>query len=381
MSLRRIVSRVKATISGSDVDAYYTSYVVPRVKHIETGDYYECTLDGSTGRYVCDTPDGHLVFFDDTTEQPNVLGAESEGGTWFGDDTLPYLPLDTSGGLWDSHWDAQGQTIENIRDIDSSSENSHALNLGSANEAFIQRDPTADQTITGFAVHFEKCPITDTDAVLDEEIPNYKQVQDLIVTTAPQQSDRVRRIIAGGVVVAGSIYRDCNTAISAISDNAIDKQYQLLLEEGTSVSAVTDNVFYASHANLKNYVHIKGNGINTRLVLGTTGTSTSKTITLENMTVYMGVNDITAARLYQYFTFRNCWLRVWNDITFSSCYLDNVKLYQPSGKGFTFAGACEIDKLTATNAMISDSGTGLRNLITDSWNTSYSMGTDISLAP
>lgn len=382
MSLRRIVSRTKVTISGSDVDAYYTSYTTPRVKHIESGTYYDCTLETATGRYVVDTPDGHLVFFDGTTEKPLVLGSEGDGGTWFGDETLPYLPRDVSGGTWDSHFDAQAKTIENIRDIDGSSEPGHALNVGSGDVRYVLLDASgSDQTIED-GIIFNTTPKSATDAVDDEDIPNFAQVRGLVV--ANQQSTRTRRILANGDTVAGQVYPDCNTALSAISDNAVSKQYQLQLEEGGASpdgTPDTDNVFYCSHANLKNYVHFYGFGTFTRLVLGTTGTSVSKTITFENMSVYMGLNDINADRIYNSITFRNCHIYAWKNITFSSCKLENVVLYQPSGKGFTIAGASTIQGLDSMQSMTSDTGTGIRRGIADGLNTSYTMPDDISLAP
>ena len=226
------------------------------------------------------------------------------------------------------------------------------------------------------------------DAVSDNELVRLSQVNNLIAAVAAipgQRSVKEIDIIATGTVVTGKCYVDCNTALVAISDNAIDKQYTLMLKEGTNVSSVTDEVFYVSHTNLKNYVHFKGRGKGiTKLVIGTSGTSVTKTFTVEDCDVYMGVNDISAARTYNGVSWVNVNIYAYNSLTLTSsspvAKLHGCFIYQPTGKTFTVAGATEYVGNNSTQALTSTS-TGIVANYADTLNTTYSMPSDLSLAP
>jgi hypothetical protein len=97
-----------AVINGTTVIVPVTDHVAPKVKHLESGVFYDCLLTG-VRYYVVDKPDGHYVFFDGITEVPMVLGSEANGGQWRGDGTLPYLKRDT-----DANFLAEDKRIKSL---------------------------------------------------------------------------------------------------------------------------------------------------------------------------------------------------------------------------------------------------------------------------
>lgn len=87
----------------------------PKIKHLASGVFYTGSLIGTTGRYKftnggAGCPDGYYVFYDGATAKDAVLGSVAEGGTWYGDGSLDYLPLNGS------DWDAGSKKIINVTD-------------------------------------------------------------------------------------------------------------------------------------------------------------------------------------------------------------------------------------------------------------------------
>lgn len=124
----------------------------PIIKHLATGTTYTGTLIGATGRYKftnagAGCPDGYYVFYDGATAKDNVLGSVAEGGTWYGDGALDYLPL--SG----SNWDAGSKKIINVTDPTT---NTGALNRQTGDARYLLAsilstlmDIASNQTVTG----------------------------------------------------------------------------------------------------------------------------------------------------------------------------------------------------------------------------------------
>lgn len=124
----------------------------PIIKHLATGTTYTGTLIGATGRYKftnsgAGCPDGYYVFMDGATVKDNVLGSVAEGGTWYGDGALDYLPL--SG----SDWDAGNKKIINVNDPTT---NKGVLNRQTGDARYLLAsilstlmDLASNQTVTG----------------------------------------------------------------------------------------------------------------------------------------------------------------------------------------------------------------------------------------
>lgn len=210
----------------------------------------------------------------------------------------------------------------------------------------------------------------------------YVDAQVASISVSPfQYSDNERYVITNGTAETNKVYLAIQTAIDSCSSPTSQNEFFIYLRRGDSVSTGSgfDNIFYISHAELENYVNIIGYGANTRLVMGTTGASTTKTMNVENCSVWFGNNDIAADRTYNSFTFRNCIIYAYNNLTLTNCKVHNCYIYQASGDIVTLSGSTECISCYFTQA-ITNSATGIFNGA-DSLNTSYSLPTDLSLTP
>lgn len=209
----------------------------------------------------------------------------------------------------------------------------------------------------------------------------YVDAQVASVAVVPfQYGDNERFVITNGTVETNKVYTSIQTAIDSCTSPDDVNQFFIYLRRGDVFGTTNDNLFYISHAELENYVNIRGYGLDTRLIMGTTGASTTKIMSVENCSIWFGANDIATDRTYNSFTFRNCNIYAYKNLTLTGCVLHNCKIYQPSGFGITLSGATEMMNCFTTQA-ITNSSTGIFAGNYDALNTSYSMPTDLSLAP
>lgn len=237
---------------------------------------------------------------------------------------------------------------------------------------------TGDVTLdTGSTINIPDAPTTGNHATNK----TYVDAQVASISVIPYQfGDNERYVISNGTVQTNKVYTAIQTAIDSCSSPAIDNIFLIHLKRGDSVSSTADNIFYLSHAELENHVNIIGSGVMTRLVLGTTGASVTKIMTIENCAIWLGANDITTDRVYNSFTFRNCVIYAYKNLTLTNCKIDNCKILQPSGFGVTLTGSCEISGAYFSQSVNAAAASGLITY-TDSLSTSYSMPNDLSLAP
>lgn len=208
----------------------------------------------------------------------------------------------------------------------------------------------------------------------DYEVPVKKYVDDAVAgvsVSSFQESPNKVRVIVGGTAEAGKVYLTCKTAISYFSSPGLSKQCQVEIV-GTGI---TSEYIILSHADLVSYVHLKGDK-HINLILGTTGASTTKTMTIKGVTLYFGNGDIVRARTYNSFTFENCDIYAYNSLTFTNCRLINCNIYQSSAHGITASGTTEMINCVAMQGITNSLTTGFIANTTDGVMTSYSMPSD-----
>ena len=135
-----------------------------------------------------------------------------------------------------------------------------------------------------------------------------------------------------------------------------------------------------SHADLVSHVHITARGKFINIILGVTGDSVNKVITISNCSIWMGANDITTDRSYINFTFDNCDIYAYKSITFEDCNLNNCRIFQPSGEDITLSKATIMTNCVLTQTLKPTfTGNGFLANVTDEAMTTYSMITDPTL--
>jgi hypothetical protein len=216
--------------------------------------------------------------------------------------------------------------------------------------------------------------ITTVNGTDDFHCATVVQLNDAIAginVTPFQESPNKVRVIVGGTQEAGKVYITCKTAISYFASPAITKQ---CLVEISGTGVVSQNITL-SHADLVSYVHLTGKK-HINLILGTTGATTTKTITISGMTLYFGNGDITGARTYNGLTFENCDIYAFNSLTFTNCRLINCNIYQGSSHAITVTGTTEMIGCIAMQTITKNLTTGFVANTSDGIQTSYSMPTD-----
>jgi hypothetical protein len=163
-----------------------------------------------------------------------------------------------------------------------------------------------------------------------------------VVTQPFQESTLKRRVIVGGTAETNKVYLTVQTAVASCTTPTTDKRYIIeLVSSGTATKFISATT---NAATMVNYVDFKGLGAYTNLILGgaTGSASLTKYITMTNLIIWLGNGDITSARTFQNFTFKDCIFYAFNDITFNACKLYNCYVYQGAGLSVTLTGAAEV---------------------------------------
>lgn len=214
------------------------------------------------------------------------------------------------------------------------------------------------------------------------QIPYAQWVSDLvasIIVTPYQQASKKRRIITGGTTQGNQVYTSFGGCTATITDNAIANRYRVFLEQGQNYTAVQDNIFYVLASQFKNYIDVIGDGKSTYVVLDGS-TSLSVACVMANLNLYLGVNNISGARTLQSVTLKDVDIYAYNDLTLNNCILENVNIFQPTSKTLTLAGTSTWITGSYTN-VLTNTASGIIANVTTETNTSYTMPTDLSLAP
>ena len=132
-----------------------------------------------------------------------------------------------------------------------------------------------------------------------------------------------------------------------------------------------------SHADLVSHVHITGRGKFINIILGVTGASVNKVITISNCSIWMGAADITTDRSYINFTFDNCDIYAYKSITFEDCNLTNCRIFQPTDETITLSMASIMANCILTQKLTASlTGNGFVSNTTDEALTTYTMISD-----
>lgn len=214
----------------------------------------------------------------------------------------------------------------------------------------------------------------------DYELSPKKYVDDQIaeVEATPYTESLTRvRVIQEVTAETGKIYNSVSAAALYFGSPAETKQCLIdIVSTGTGSQYMT-----VSHSSLISYVHLRGDK-RVNLILGVSGASTTKTMTLSGMTIWMGANsgDITTDRTYTNFTFENCDIYAYKNLTFTNCKLKNVRIFQSSGFGVTLTGTTQIDNSIIMQTLDASgvTGNGYVANTTSEVHTTYTMPTDPS---
>jgi hypothetical protein len=213
----------------------------------------------------------------------------------------------------------------------------------------------------------------------DAEFTTKKFVNDevaKIIATPFQQALTRVRVIVGGTATAGDVYLTVAQAIAYFGSPSINKQCIVEI----SSTGITTEFVTVSHASLVPYVHLKGDK-HINMIFGVTGASTTCAMTITGLTIYMGANayDITTDRTYNGFTFENCNIYAYKNLTLTNCVVNNCKIFQPAGYGVTVSGTTQIDSSTMIMGACEGTVKGIGfNEGKDRVNLGYSMPVDPS---
>ena len=127
-----------------------------------------------------------------------------------------------------------------------------------------------------------------------------------------------------------------------------------------------------------NYVHLIGAGRHIGIILANVASNT-KTVNIENCTAFIGANDITTARTFNSFTFRNCVIYAYKSTTFTNCKIENCIIYHKSGETPTIAGTTVVvNSAFSQTVTVSGSDTVVAGMIDGFDTASAGMPTDPS---
>ena len=139
----------------------------------------------------------------------------------------------------------------------------------------------------------------------------------------------------GATVETNKIYNTIAAAIASFtSPDTTNPCNVVVTGTGSASEYIT-----ISHASLVSHVHITARGKFINIILGVTGDSVNKVMTISNCSIWMGANDITTDRSYINFTFDNCDIYAYKDLTFEDCNLNNCRIFQPTGGQVTLSQA------------------------------------------
>ena len=193
----------------------------------------------------------------------------------------------------------------------------------------------------------------------------------LITVTPYQEASNHVRVISNGTEENGKVYTAFSTAIAYFSTaSGVNPCWVQLVGVGTTIAL--------SHNDLVNYVHVYSDNPSMGIVLGLTGASATKTMTFKETTIYMGnQGGITTARTYNSFSFINCTIYAYNDVTFTNCNLTGTTMYNESGEGVTYDGSTRIIN-SNFNQLTTEGGsfTGIISGMLDGIDPTYSMPSD-----
>lgn len=219
----------------------------------------------------------------------------------------------------------------------------------------------------------------------DNDLTNKAYVDSLvahIVFTPVQFSTKIRRIIASGSEIPGRDYKTVDNAEASISSTSGINRYRIFLEEGISISAyTTDNLFFASHSSLKDYVSLIGDGSVSILVLGSSSANVTKSgVSIENCTVIFGAGDISANRTYNGFNFENCTIYAFRGTTFNNTSMKNCDVVHANSYNATLSGTGKYTFCTFSGNVTKSSFTGITPGLIDGYDSNPTMPSDPTVA-
>lgn len=275
-----------------------------------------------------------------------------------------------------------------IIDLGNATTGTDALNRNTADSRYLTLGSLSSQLVLGSITFSNVPPSTIISPTHDGHLTNKNYVDSLVanvVVTPTQFPATIRRVIAGGTVLAGRDYLTISTAESSISGASASSRYRIFLEEGTNntdVSPDEDNIFYADHNDMQNFVSLIGYGMATKLVIGINGSSfTSSGITIENCAVYLGENDITANRSYNGISFYNCTIYAYRGTTFNNVNMSNCNIVHATTYTATLTGSGTYSNCTFSGNVVLSAFSGTMPNTIDGYDLSPSMPPDLSLAP
>jgi len=198
-----------------------------------------------------------------------------------------------------------------------------------------------------------------------------------VSVTPFQESSNKVRVIPDGTVQSGKVYTTITSAIASFTSPLITNQ---CFVEIVGTGGTTQYII-ATLSSFVNYVHLIGAGRHIGLILAGTASNT-KTMNIENCTAFIGANDITTARTFNSFTFRNCVIHAYKSTTFTNCKIENCLIYHKSGETPTIAGTTVvINSAFSQTVTVSGSDTVAAGMIDGFDTASAGMPIDPSSAP
>ena len=228
-------------------------------------------------------------------------------------------------------------------------------------------------TTTGQATFNTICPIASLKPTLSSHLTRKDYVDSSVssITVAPyQEASNHVKVITNGTAQYGKVYTSIAAAVDFFSTpGGTNPCWVELVGVGLTISL--------SHNDLVNYVNVYSDNKSLGVVLGVTGATPTQTMTFKGVTIYMGAYDITTARTYNSFTFEDCTIYAYKDLTLTNCTLKNTVIFQPTGYSVTYDGSTTIDDCKFTQyASEGGSWSGWNTTFTDGFKTNYTMPSD-----
>lgn len=195
-----------------------------------------------------------------------------------------------------------------------------------------------------------------------------------------QESVNLVRLMPGQSVQTNQIYNNYTNAANSFTSPSVTRQCAVFIPGTGNTIQYVD----VPTNSLRNYVNTITVGKHVNLIVGTPfggSASVTKTTGFENATIWLGANDIPGDRTFDGFTFKNCDIYAYKNVTFTNCTLINVNVFQPSTQGVTFAGSTASTGCNFYQTLTLDGGfTGTVTSTFDQTNYSFTMPTDPSVS-
>lgn len=358
------------TVGGQDVFAPDNSISDPKIYHIESTTFYAGTLRGSTGIYDFGTggnpvpPDGSYVFYDGVTVKNNILGSVAQGGTWFGDQTLPYLKR--AGGVG-PEFDAESQRITAVGDASAATD---AMNRQSGDARWLQlsggtltgqlvleepsgttnplrvadgldiRSGAAIQQVQSRVVFETYAPKSSIAATALAELTRRQDVLNLLSEYTPtgyQQSNNIVRVLYTGTQETNKVYTTIASAMTnAASFADSTRQMVISVEGGGDTDTNTADYNLITAPGCADYVHI--NGAVSGIVLIADDTAYTATSLGRNIISNVTIDNVSASAT----------------TTWTNTIFVNVKFKNSNGSGSSFGlTGCRLTNCTFEGCSLS----------------------------